>query len=99
MELPKEEWIEDPLCPRDKGRMGFLYQSYEDGKHWVWADVRFDGCIHYQKAYNSPFPKILEEDKEDQDYMHICDIDKLIKQLTELKEAAKKYFGEDWGKN
>lgn len=91
---PLEEWIDDPKGDKGEGWIDLIYQSYKDGSHWVNAGVKFDGCVHFRKAYNSPFPK----EDEDQDYIHICDIDEMIKQLTLLKEAASKHFGEDWGK-
>ena len=87
-----KQWIKDPNGNASEGWLDLIYQHYPDGQHWLHAGVKFDGCIHLRKAYNSPFPK----DDEDQDCIHICDIDEMIKYLIMLKEAAKKHFGEAW---
>ena len=57
-------------------------------KEWS-ADVRFDGCVHLRRYYNSPGPHA------DQDYLHICDLDEFIAQMQELRELAKAHF-DDW---
>jgi hypothetical protein len=59
---------------------------------WYEAAIKFDGCIHIRTAFNSPFPK----QDEDQEYYHICDIDKQIELLQQLRLAAKAHFGDDW---
>lgn len=87
-EYPIEEWTKDPNSIESQGWIDLIYQYYKDGQHWFHAGVKFDGCVHLRKAYNSPFPK----EDSDQDYTHICDIDEMIKMLTLLKEAAKKHF-------
>lgn len=91
-DIPLEEWIDDPDGNKSEGSIDLIYQSYKNGEYWIHADVRFDGCVHLRKAYNSPFPK----EDEDQDYIHICDIDEYVKQLLLLKEAALKHFGNIW---
>lgn len=88
------EWVDDPKGHKSAAWIDLIYQYYKDGQHWMQASVKFDGCIHLRKAYNTPFPK----DDDDQDYIHICDIDEQIKLLTLLKEAAIKHFGEGWDK-
>ncbi|SRR5579872_4302459 len=90
---PKQEWIEDPKGVKSESYIDLIFNHYADGQHWLHAGLRFDGCVHFTRAYNSPFPK---ENDDDQDYIHICDIDEMIKQLTLLKQAALKHFGEDW---
>ena len=88
-----EEWKIDPAGTINEAWIDLIYQYYSSGQHWVKASVRFDGCIHFRKAYNTPFP-----DDEDQDYIHICDIDEMIKQLTLLKEKGIEHFGQGWGR-
>lgn len=63
-----------------------------DPDGWWHADVRFDGCIHLYRAYNSP---LKEDETTDQrptddphyelDYLHICDLDETIERLKALK--------------
>lgn len=93
---PKEEWIDDPNGKKSEAWIDLIFNHYADGTHWVHAGIKFDGCVHLRKAYNSPFPKNGDRE-EDQDYIHICDIDEMIKELTLLKEMAIKHFGNDWG--
>mgnify|MGYP001609966408 FL=1 len=89
---PVEEWIENPKGIKSDALIYLIYQSYEDGKHWISAGVKFDGCIHLRRAYNHPFPK----EDEYQDYIHICDIDDYIKLLLSLKKKAIEHFCEEW---
>ena len=91
-DFPIEEWVDDPKGHKSDAWIDLIYQHYKDGSHWVHAAVKFDGCIHYRKSYNNPLPN----DEEEQDYLHICDIDEMIKLLTSLKAAAIKHFGVDW---
>jgi len=87
-----ETWIDDPKGYKNEAWISLIYQHCKDGTYWICAGVKFDGCIHYRKSCNQPFP----HDKEDEDYIHICDIDEMIKSLTLLKEAAIQHFGKDW---
>lgn len=92
--IAKEEWINAPNEQQSESWINLIYKYYPNGQHWIHAGVKFDGCVHLRKAYNLPFPK----NDDDQDYIHICDIDEMIKILTLLKEAAIKRFGEEWNK-
>lgn len=94
MEKPIYDWADDPKGSKCDGSIDLIYCHYKDGQHYDHASVKFDGCIHLRRAYNAPFPK----DDEDQDYIHICNIDEYIKQLVSLKEKAIEHFGEDWNK-
>lgn len=64
------------------------------------CSVKFDGCIHYNKIYNTSYNENGEyfkpEDSECEDYIHICDIDDMIKQLQEIKAMALAHFGDKW---
>jgi len=52
------------------------------------ASIRFDGCIHFNKHY----------DDADHDYIHICDVDEMIKTLQDIKQKSLDMFGSDWPK-
>ena len=66
-------------------------ERVEAGSVWREASVKWDGCIHYTRHYNTP------GGDGESDYLHICDLDGFIKSLEELKEIATAHFGEDWG--
>ena len=63
----------------------------EDGCHWYKAAVKWDGCIHFNRAYNEPFNN-NPRDSDNEDYIHICDIDEYIEILQKLKVKAIEYF-------
>jgi len=54
--------------------------------------VKFDGCIHWRQYHNGT----MGEEDPDSDYLHICDIDEMIKRLQEVREHALKHFGDKW---
>lgn len=68
------------------------------------ASVKWDGCIHLTCYYNGVDPDEADADpnREDSDYIHICDIDDHIAMLQELKAEAIKLFAgrhEAWEAN
>jgi hypothetical protein len=87
-------WIDDPSEKKSEGWLPLIYNHYSDGRHWIKAECRFDGFVSLINAFNTPFPK--DNDNGDMQEIHICHIDELIKELTLLKEVAKKHFGDDW---
>jgi len=69
----------------------------DDGDNWYKCSVKWDGCIHFYRAYNNPFNHDVK--KIDTDYIHICNLDEYIEILTKLRETAKEYFanhGREW---
>lgn len=70
----------------------------EDPEGWYSAAIRFDGCIHFHRYYNTPKHLQTEGDKDSDmtDYLHICDIDDMISRLRTLKALAVAHFGSDW---
>ena len=67
----------------------------KDPDGWYSASIKFDGCIHYHRYYNSPMDT-PDRDEEDVDYIHICDIDGEIERLRSLKLMALGFFGSKW---
>jgi hypothetical protein len=63
---------------------------------WRSAQVRSDGCIHFNSYANLPLE--LSPDRKDpaccDDYLHICDIDELIEDLKEIKRLALAHYKE-----
>ena len=69
---------------------GILELENPDG--WYKATVRFDGCIHFYRYYNTPFTVPNRPKNDGMDYLHICDLDDEINRLKELQRIAK-----NWG--
>jgi hypothetical protein len=67
--------------------------TLRDPEGWMDVGVKFDGCVHLRKYYNRP--RHLQTDEDDQDYIHICDIDDMIETLQKIKKAATEHF-EEW---
>lgn len=67
----------------------------KDPEGWYYAVVKWDGCIHFNRYYNAPKDE-QEKDSEDNDYLHICSVDDMVKRLQALKEEAVKHFGDGW---
>jgi hypothetical protein len=59
------------------------------------ADVRRDGCVHLRRYFNGAQPGALENG-DDVDYIHICDLSRLIEELQALHSAAVKIWGATW---
>lgn len=91
--------IEPPVMPklwevvRDKTENHWL--EIKDPEGWHYAVVKWDGCIHFNRYYNTPKDE-QEKDSEDNDYLHICSVDDMINRLQALKEEAIKHFGNNW---
>ena len=85
--VEEEKWIVDEKSQRGKYilelKRGFGFR----------AGVRFDGCVHLHM--DSMDWNTGEPDREDSDYMHICDLDDFIKALQELRESAREHFKND----
>ena len=64
------------------------------------AMVKFDGCIHLNTSniveWDDEDEESVFNDENNSDYVHICDIDRMINFLTELREQAKLHFGSNW---
>lgn len=71
-------------------------ESQPDGTEDIWQRivVKWDGCIHYRRYYNTPANFPGRDPRYGDDYLHICELDKFIKQLQKVKEMAKAHFGE-----
>jgi len=90
-ETSKDHWINllDASCLQSNG---------EDNIWWR-AAVRWDGCIHLDTFGNIPLE--LDPDRKDpaccDDYIHICDLDRYIERLQEMREIAQEYFKDQGG--
>ena len=96
----KNKWVEDPNGISENHWIDLIYKQEEEDElsHWAHACVKWDGCIHFDKASNVPFSKEYgfhngNRNKEAcDDYIHICDIDDFIKMLEALKQKAIEHF-------
>lgn len=70
---------------------------FECGYPWARASVKWDGCIHFNTVSNEPYDLTTDKVEEHQleNYLHICDIDRFIEQLQQLKKVSLEHFG-DW---
>lgn len=72
-----------------EGTKNVVIEDEETGMHEV--TLKWDGCIDYFVGANGVKPS--EDSKnENTDYIHICDIDDMIKKLQAIKEYGKKHF-------
>lgn len=72
----------------EEGNSSEYHVTFVDTIMDMEAWVKKDGCLELKRHFNGS--------KDDCDQIHICDLDKLIAQLQELKEKATKYFGGEW---
>jgi hypothetical protein len=56
----------------------------------VRLEQRQDGCCHIENWFNGEDCDTINP--EHRDYIHICDLDEFISQLTELRDKAKEHF-------
>jgi hypothetical protein len=73
------------IPPEDSYQYRFSARSL-DIENAYEAEVRFDGCIDIVKLYRN----------NDDDTIHICDLDDFIARLEEIRELAKQKFGNSW---
>lgn len=94
-------WKDKPQGTKEDHWIDLIWQDgSEEEDRWMEAAVKWDGCIHFNKAGNIPFSKEYgeSEDKKREshgacdDYIHICDIDQFINILIELKKKAQDHF-------
>jgi hypothetical protein len=60
------------------------------------AWIKWDGCVEYENTFNSAYDSPYHKD-EDEQGIHICDIDAFVADLLALKEAAMRYFNGELG--
>ena len=76
---------------KDKTKPYWLELADPEG--WWTAVVKWDGCIHLNHYYNTPFSDTDRKKEDGEDYTHICDLDDYIERLQELKAHALEHFG------
>ncbi|ALS22200.1 hypothetical protein [Paenibacillus naphthalenovorans] len=61
------------------------------------AYIKWDGCIDFRQYSNgySPDSEHSKEKADNCDYIHICDIDKMIEKLQAIKKVAEEYFSKE----
>lgn len=91
-----ETWVDKPLGTKADHWIDLIYK--EDGQNdwWVECSVKSDGCIHYNQCSNLPFGDV-DQEENDIEYLHICDLDNFIERMIKLRDKAKEHFGDKWG--
>jgi len=98
-------WKIDPDGTNESHWVDFIGDNLEPDtdRHWMYAGVKFDGCIHLNEAGNVPYGKEYgrcgqKRDKDAcDDYFHICDLDGFIAKLIQLRDTIKNSkLGEGW---
>lgn len=95
--MTKKLWMLNPNKTSEEYH-GCFIGDLDDYGHWYEVTVKWDGCIHFNKAGNSPFSEYygfssdIKRENECDDYIHICDLERHILLLTELLKEAKEYF-------
>ncbi len=87
--------------PRDIPRWSLIkrdtYQAIFRDQHGHWQADIHSGCLHLWQATNRAFDADSPEpgaSDEDDDYMHICDLDEFIDTLLALRLRIVKELGE-----
>lgn len=89
------EWILDPGAEHSEGTHFFIGEigNTEPLHYWRYASVRWDGCMHLYRAWNYPFTKENDHNRDsDCDCQHICGVEDEIDKLKGLLVAIKKYY-------
>lgn len=73
-------WEITHVCPTLHGDRSVLFDAEIDGSHIMKATCKWDGCVHLTRVY--PY------NDGDDDYIHICDLPGLIKDLQALLKIA-----------
>jgi len=61
----------------------------------IQARLKWDGCIDFKYGHNGIKPS-EDATGSNTDYIHICDIDDMIKKLQGLKEYGQKHFKNEY---
>lgn len=97
-------WKDDPKGIKADHWLDLRGDAIDENRsdeHWAHAAVKWDGCIHYSMAGQTPYSDEYglhgsTKRDEDDEYIHICSLSRFIKKLQELEKKAKEHFGEDW---
>ncbi len=102
------KWEIDPNGSSKEYYANFVCDIDKEGYFWAAATVKWDGCIHFNKAGNVPFSEEYGSPTSNKprdsaacdDYIHICNLDDFIRKLLALRKTCKKYFPsqEAWNK-
>ena len=88
------KWKPEPDGTAEDHWIDLTTKQEETYRDHMTASVKWDGCIHLNIYEYTD--RIGKGEVEEHVYLHICDLDGLIKTLENLREAAKSHFGEGW---
>jgi hypothetical protein len=75
------------IQPEDSKSHYFLAKSL-DVENTYQAYVKWDGCVQLTRYFNG--------NQNDEDSIHICDLDDFISRLQEIRDLAVQKFGNNW---
>lgn len=78
-----------------EGSKNVVLEDEETGMHEI--TLKWDGSIDYRLGANGIKPS-EDPTSEENDYIHISDIDDFIAKLQEIKEYGKKHFNNEYWK-
>lgn len=85
------------LWETDNSQTNEYVLHLRDPKDWYEVRVKWDGCVDFYQAYNTPLPeKITTLDTSDISYIHICHLEYHIKRLQDVHKRAIEHFGKNW---
>lgn len=73
--------------------------SLVDPDGWYSVRVKWDGCVDFRQYFTVPLGSPDRSPDDNEDYMHICDVDDLIDLLQSIKAKGNLHFGDNgyWG--
>lgn len=60
----------------------------EDPEGWYSARCKWDGCVDFSRYFNLPMHE-PSRNEDDEDSLHICELDDFITELTALRDLLK----------
>ena len=75
-----------------------LWLEVKEPDGWYTAICKWDGCVHFYRYHNVPYPQPEDDKMALDDYIHYCSLDEEIERLTKLRDKAREFFeDEEWG--
>lgn len=91
MQKKEKAWekIGENTTSQGKWAVSYVINRHGGG---IEAIVKYDGCVEIFIFFNGALPGKQNNDPDYIDSIHICDLDKFIQQLQELKDLSEQHF-------